>query len=261
MDKTSRAPFEIDILAFARIVLAGVVWSEYASYFLPYRDLSGYHLFTGLVFYATSLALMLGWRARASAFLLGLLLLWLKIYDGQVLHAPHFTHHYETLLALLVCLMGFTPCQLYFSFDRALGKRTVDSDQTWFLPMFRGLLSSVYLFAAIAKTSYGSVTGVRLYMTLADGYFSSMLPPFDLSWPMLVLSWQVILIELFFSFAIWNKNLARRSFPLAIGFHALLFITLPVATFSLLMILGWSIIVFLQSPTPLTIAYRGKIFE
>lgn len=180
----------------------------------------------------------LGAGARVVGPLLGVVLLWMQVFDQAA-----FKHHLFTLgIACLV--VGLGPCSDRFSLDALVLQRFKHVARgprlrsVLPLRMLQTLVSAVYLFSTVAKVNASWLEGFLFRWTVEKSpappeTLLGILQRGPLAGPWYIaLSWGTLVIEAFLVFGFWHPRL--RPWALAVGYvlHASIELTLDVGSYS-----------------------------
>lgn len=210
---------------FYRFVIVAAAWSDLAAAFLPLRQLSVFHFICAIIFYLTSFSMIIGRSTRLSGIAFGLFILFSRFYLGLHLGIEDFDHHHLTLLGILSCLISIV----------------TDSKNNLNLKVYRALASSIYLYAALDKLGPHWLSGIQVQSILIKLYWGSVSIP---SWSesfSLIFSRILILVELALTVIVWFPKYAKISLRFALLLHILIYLAVPVASFSVLMIMLWAL--------------------
>ncbi len=233
--------------ALIRIGLALLFWSRWAGELLLYKDQSTLGLFLAANFFVATAMLFVGWQSRAAAVWTGLVGLAMYFYFGHELGREPWTHHHTYLLAVAALLIALTPCGRSFSLDRYLSVMKAERaglpppaerGNLWGLRLIVVQLSVLYFFAALDKTSYAFLSGARLEHIFLWYYAGSDYP----SMPgfhrlATVAAVCVAALEYSLAFGLPFRRTRRYLILPGLAFHAAIYATLPVYTFSATMAL------------------------
>ena len=231
--------------ALLRIGLVFLAWSCFANRLIIYRTFQSPDWFLlGLMFFIFSGMLCIGWRTKFSNVGLALVLNVMVFYLGVKDNYFTFRTYPATLITMSLTWLCFLPSGKSFSLDRYITiskikdqKNIIPKEigQVWALNLIRLQVAVVYLFAAIDK-SYLDFNE-RLEQILQSAYFGSYLPWEGLRFIILLISLLTILILYLLAFGLFIKRWHRWLMPIGIIFHILIYVLIPVRTFSLTMIL------------------------
>ena len=227
--------------ALLRVGLALVVWTRFAPELALFQHGAAWDwtLCAAAVYLSSSL-LLVGWRAErmaaVTALSLGGTVLWLGVLNKH----REFVHHHISLLLIAVALLSLTGCGRSLSVDRwralRAGHAPPERAPRWGMWLVALQVSAVYLWGAIDKLSVGFLSGERIQHHLAWHYFGSDVPTgvwFTLGCQALALA--TVALELALAVGLWFSAARRWLLPAGVLFHAGLYLTLPVATFTVTM--------------------------
>lgn len=233
-------------VSLLRIVFPLLVYCEYADQLLLLRDERFAVRAIGLMVLASATMMLLGWKSRIATAWTAISLSLLFVRVGHHYDREYFTHHHSFLLLLCVWILALTPCGASYSVDRWLAvKRAAEAGKT--APAERGALwaqrllcvnlSTVYLWGAYDKLTPAFLGGGRMENLFMRYYGTSDYPEFPgFHTICVVVAYATVLTEVSLVFALWNRRTQRRAMLVGIAFHVGLYLTLPVATFSMLVI-------------------------
>lgn len=231
--------------ALIRIGLAILFWSRWAGELLLYRDQSPVGLFLAVNFFLATVLLFIGYHSRIAAAWAGAVGLVMYHYFGFQLGREPWTHHHAYLLAVAALLIALTPCGRSYSLDRYLtvmrAERAglpppAERGNLWGLRLIVVQLSVLYFFAAFDKTSYAFLSGARLEAIFL-WYYAGSDYPVGLAWPATIMSPAVVALEYCLAFGLpFHRSRCYLVLP-GLAFHAIIYLTLPVYTFSATMVL------------------------
>ncbi len=96
--------------ALIRIGLGLIIWTRFAYEQLPYRYEFGWHTAFSVLFYVFTTLMIVGYRARITTFVAGLLTMSFYYYFGLVSNYEPYTHHHTYILGIATVLCALTPC-------------------------------------------------------------------------------------------------------------------------------------------------------
>lgn len=233
--------------ALIRIGLAMLFWSRWGGELLLYKDQSMLGLFLAANFFVATAMLFVGWQSRAAAVWTGVVGLAMYFYFGHELGREPWTHHHTYLLAVAALLIALTPCGRSYSLDRYLSvvkaeraglPPPAERGNLWGLRLIVVQLSVLYFFAAFDKTSYAFLSGVRLEHIFLWYYAGSDYPTMPgLHQLAIVAAVGVVALEYCLAFGMPFRRTRRYLVLPGLAFHAAIYATLPVYTFSATMAL------------------------
>ena len=231
--------------ALIRIGLAMLFWSRWAGELLLYKDQSPAGLFLAVNFFLATTLLFIGYHSRIAAVWAGAVGLVMYHYFGFQLGREPWTHHHAYLLAVTALLIALTPCGRSYSLDRYLTVMRAERDgvpppaergNLWGLRLIVVQLSVLYFFAAFDKTSYAFLSGARIEAIFL-WYYAGSDYPVGLAWPATIMSLAVVALEYCLAFGLPFHRSRRYLLLPGLAFHAIIYLTLPVYTFSATMVL------------------------
>ena len=223
--------------ALMRIGLPLLIWSRLGSHFLIYKHHEPLNLLLMVSYFLSTTAMLVGWRSRLSSAWTGLTMMAIYYWMGMVNGVSSYTHHHIYLLAIAPLLLACTECGRSWSWDRwrALRRGTVPPERgpTWGLVLITLQLSQIYLWGAVSKCSGAFLSGDRLEQIFMRLYVGSDYPEMP-GFHELMIAGTVgaIVLEIALAFGLFIRRTHRWLLPLGIFFHAFMYVTLPVATFS-----------------------------
>lgn len=233
--------------ALIRIGIALLFWSRWAGELLLYMNQSVIGLALSLNFFVATSLLFIGYKSRLAALWTGAVGLVIYFYFGHALGREPWTHHHTYLLAITALLLTLTPCERSFSLDRYLAVLRAqragqapppERGNLWGLRLIALQLSVLYLFSAYDKTSFAFLSGARLEHIFLWFYAGSDYPDFP-GLPALAMlaAIIVVIVEYALAFGLPFRPTRRYLVWIGLAFHAILYVTLPVYTFSATMML------------------------
>lgn len=233
--------------ALIRIGVALLFWSRWAGELLLYMNQSVIGLILSLNFFVATTLLFVGYKSRLAALWTGTVGLVIYFYFGHALGREPWTHHHTYLLGVTALLLTLTPCERSFSLDRYLAvTRAEQSGQSpppergnlWGLRLIVLQLSVLYFFSAYDKTSFAFLSGARLEHIFLWFYAGSDYPDLPgLPTLAMLAAIIVVLVEYALAFGLPFRPTRRYLVWIGLAFHAILYVTLPVYTFSATMML------------------------
>ncbi len=234
-------------VALMRIGMAALAWSEYARFFRGHVDMNGTRIALGLCFYLSSTSMFVGLFSRLSTLLTGAVLSVAYFALGYHGYKDEFLHHHTYAMNTLITLLALTPCGRSYSLDRWLSVRRAiargqeppaESGPLWAVPLLSLQVAVIYSGGAYDKMNELFLSGGRLQQ-LYSFYFGSHegvdLPYFfEL---MTALAWATVALELALAVGLFVPRMRKVLMPVGILFHAAIYWSMPVSTFSLMMIL------------------------
>lgn len=230
-----------------RIALAALVFAKWGRALGTDQILSPWWLVVfGLAMLLSTMCMLVGFYSRISTGLTALgalsIAFGLNVYAGW---QTGFSHH-EACLACCVAVLALQPSGGSYSVDRWRTVRRAEAEggpvppeegPLWAWPLMGLVISTVYFYGAVVKCHLGYVRGDRLEQVLMYKYLGSDLPRGDGFKAAIVLSAVgSVALEFSLAFGLWFR---RFRWPLMIAgaaFHAVIYATMTVYTFSLTMV-------------------------
>lgn len=213
-----------------RIAIVVLLWARWAGELtLAATPSVGLSLAFFGVTTLTLIGLWTRWAAAGTAIVMLVVYFWFGVH----LRGYGWIHHHHYLLVSASCVLALTPCGRSFSLDR-WRSGAAEVGPLWGLRLFTIQLAAVYLWSALDKMSAAFLSGARLEMIAVAVQFGSE-PP---DWRALavVSAWAVMLVELMLGVGFLIGRTPRWLLFAGIGLHALIYVCLPVATFSATMV-------------------------
>ncbi len=230
-----------------RIILASLAMAKWAGH-MTMDQISGpwYQMVFGLITLTSLLALLLGFYTRVASVVAGACAFGIAIL-GLNLHlrwTPIYSHH-EACLALALCLLALLPSGGSYSLDRWRVVRNAERQglpipaeegPMWAWPLLAIHVSVIYFYGAVIKVNMGYLSGDRLEQILMVKYFGSVLPQMVWFKPLMVVSAVgSMLLEFALCFGLWFRRFRWPLIAMGCAFHAFMYSTLTVYTFSMTM--------------------------
>ena len=225
--------------ALLRIALALLLWTRWGSQVAPFTDDSPERLLLATSFYLSTTLMLFGVYSRFSTGWAGATAI-VMVYGFGPRGVEPWTHHHTSLLALSTAMCALTPCGHSYSWDRWRAVRRADTPPPEIAPLWGMRLigfhvSIIYFWTAWDKTFWAFLSGDRLQMAFHKLYFGSSLPPPGIDEILMVSAVITVALEYFLPFALWLPRWQWWTFPVGFLLHALIFIALPVGTFTVTM--------------------------
>lgn len=233
--------------AIIRIGLALLIWARWSKELAFFNTFSLYNPLIALFFFTSTTAMLIGFYSRLSTFFSALSILIIYYYYGSKLGIGGWDHHHTYLLAVSTLFCSLTPCGKSYSLDRYLTVRKalkysqkipVEKGNIFGLRLISLQLCAMYFWTAFDKTNMSWFSGEKIEMHFMWQYMGSVYP----TWSgfhelMLALSWSTLLLEYSLAFGLFFKKTRKYLFIPGIIFHCIIYLTLPVNTFSFTVIL------------------------
>jgi hypothetical protein len=231
--------------ALLRIGIVALLWCKWGGDFLLFLDKPTDQRWIGFSFYVSTFLMFFGIATRVSALWTAATMLaiyyWMGFHDG----VEPYTHHHTGLLCVATALIALTPCGVSWSFDRWLAVRRAsrrgeapppERAPVWGLRLVALQVSVLYLSTSFDKLNVAFLSGVRLQHHAMSLYLGSDYPTSPaFPWVTQAFAILTVLCELGLAFGLWIPRARWFLIPVGIVFHAILYVTLPVSTFSLTM--------------------------
>lgn len=229
--------------AFLRIGLALNVWACWSRRLLLFEQLTLPRAAIALAFFVCSTAFLLGWHTRIAAFGLALVASAIYYYMGGTLHIDAFHHHHTYILVMGLWFVALTPCGRSLSLDRWFALRRAERTGTppppewgplWAMHLIALQVTVVYLGSAFDKSHEGFLRGVRHEHLLHFLYLGSdTLPQSPLvTFVLLAMGTGTVILEYALAIGLWVPRLRAPLIVVGLAFHGVLYVLLPLSTFS-----------------------------
>jgi len=229
--------------ALIRMGLVVLIWTRYASDFLLYQNLEPYYLFHGVSLFVATTLLFFGAFTRFAALWTAATMVSFYYYLGFEKGIEPYTHHHTYVLAITAVLLALSPCGKSYSWDRwqSLKKAELAGEAAplergpqWALRLMALQVSLIYFWSAYDKCNPAFLSGERMEHYAMYLYLGSDYPKSALFHPaMVMLAWTTIALEFSLTFGLWWRRIQKWLIPLGMIFHGLLYVLLPVGTYSL----------------------------
>jgi hypothetical protein len=229
-------------VALMRIGLVLVAWSRFGRELLLHQSLDDGRWLLALFFFLTSVPALIGYKSRASTFAFGACVLgaygYLTWLTGFFERAPLIGQH-TYLMGVSICLLALTPCGHSLSLDRWLalerGDAPPEHGPLWGLRLIGLQVSIMYFWAAYEKTSWVFLSGARLEH-IVTYFYTFVRPDFPGAHTLFaVVSSMVVAFEYALVVGLWSPRWRWWFIGAGLVFHAVIYVTLSVLTFSALM--------------------------
>ncbi|MCB9759403.1 MAG: HTTM domain-containing protein [Alphaproteobacteria bacterium] len=229
--------------ALLRIGLVVLIWTRLAWPMRPAQALTDpERLAMGLLFFGSTSAMLVGFHTRIASALTAVSMLliyyWFGFYRGE----EPWTHHHVYILVIASVLVALTPSGGSYSLDRWREVRAAEAEGRpptpergwmWGLVLIRVQLSALYFWTAFDKTDLAFLSGERLeavFMTIYLGSDPPAIPAFHALCVIMAVS--TVLLEYALAFAPWFARWRTPVLLAGVVFHAIIYYSLPVATFT-----------------------------
>jgi hypothetical protein len=230
--------------ALIRIFLALLIWSRWSGAMTFFTLGTPEGLLFGVNFFIATTLMLFGIWTRLSTLWTAAIVLSMYYYAGWVRGIEPWTHHHTYLLAFATFLCALTPCGKSYSVDRYLSVRKAkkngsappgESGNLWALRLISLQVAFIYFWTAFDKTNWQFLGGDRMeyiFMWLYTGSDYPDLAGFHTF--MIIISWATVLLEYSLIGLLFKRFRMWLVLP-GLLFHGLIYILLPVGTFSLTM--------------------------
>lgn len=231
--------------ALLRMGLCALLWARFGSELILSSSLGGARPYLSLSFFAATALSFLGVASRwTSAWVAGNALFLYYGLGQMEKHEPYQHHHVAALAFGAVCI-AFLPTGGSWSVDRArvvararrLGVAPPpEVGPTWGRYLLMMHILAIYGWGTFAKLTPAYMKGTRVTHYLMSLYLGSDIPTIPgFSALMVVLAWGGILVEPIIGLGLLFSRTRHWAFGLGLIFHAVIYWTMPVATFSMTM--------------------------
>lgn len=233
--------------ALLRIGAVLLLWSRFAAEWSLFIDIEPWKAALSLAFYLFTPLFLIGWASRWTGLGTAVTALLLSHHVGMTRGFEPYQHHHVVALTIGVALIALLPTGRSWSVDRALALRRSartgsppppERGPTWARHLLTLHVVCIYAYGTLAKLSPAYLRGDRFTHYLMRLYLGSDLP--DGRWfaPVMAgMAWGSVLIEPFIAMGLLVPRLRAAAIIVGLGFHGLIYWTLPVGTFSLTMAL------------------------
>lgn len=228
--------------ALLRIGLVGLLWTKWGSDWLLYLAKPSDQMLIGASFYLSTFFLLFGIFTRVSAAWTALTMLGVYYWIGHHEGVEPYIHHHTGLLVLGSVLLALMPSGRSYSVDRwwALRRadrmnlpRPLEHGPLWGQRLLALQVSVLYLATSYDKLNPAFLSGERLEHQYMSLYVGSDYPTWSaFSLVAQVLAVATIALEAALGIGLWWPRARLVLIPIGILFHGLLFVSLPVGTFS-----------------------------
>ncbi len=230
-----------------RIALAFLIWVRFADELAFYAAGNLIAVGFAVPFFLATASMLVGFRAQLATGITAVLLGLIYFGAGYGAGVTIWTGHHIYLLLSATALLAFAPCGASFSIDRL--RAVLDAERAGRSPpperavlivmrLIALQLVAVYFWGAVDKTTLSWISGERLQQVFWWQY--SGRPLFGVladDYVMIILSVAVLVSEYLIAPAILIRRFQPVAIPVAMMLHVMLYLFLPVKTFSGTMIL------------------------
>jgi hypothetical protein len=240
LDRVLYAPGSTRAVSLVRIAWALLVWTEFGATFRLHSSI-GDPLKLGLSFvvWTGSTAMLLGFRSRWAAGITGAALAASWIGLGEIGGDDHFRRHHVYTLVIVSLMLAATPCGGSFSLDRLRIVRDAraagapvppERGDLWATHLVQLQVAAMYLWAAWDKSS--PAFHQRMEMYTSDFYFGAEHPGPWYAVVMGIAGYGAVALEYVLPFALWWPRTRTAALLAGVLFHAVVYWTLAVATYT-----------------------------
>lgn len=230
--------------ALIRIFLALLIWTRWGGALTLFKLGTLEGVFLSVNFFISTTLMLFGIWTRLSTLWTAAIVLSMYFYAGLVRGIEPWTHHHTYLLAFATLLCALTPCGRSYSLDRYMSVRKAkiiggtlpkESGNLWALRLIALQVALIYFWTAYDKTNWTFLSGAQLERIFMWLYTGSDYPDFPgLHILMIIISWATVLLEYALIGLLFKRFRKWLVLP-GLLFHGLIYILLPVGTFSLTM--------------------------
>ena len=227
-----------------RIFIALALWSRWGAELAWYNAVAPDKIVLSTVFWVTTTLMLFGVWSRLSTALTACTLWFMSQVYGLNWGVEAWTHHHTNLLVIGTTFLAMTDCGRSLSMDRAWalmqqskgGPTPVAEWGSLLGARLIGLqISTLYLWSAWDKTSWDFISGGRLE-NLFLYYYWPQWPATPLVHEGFVFSSVfVVAAELVLPIVLWMPSQLKWALPFVFVFHGMLYLALPVNTFTVTM--------------------------
>jgi hypothetical protein len=232
------------VAALLRIAIAVVLLVRFADGMRLADGKDPLALAIVLAFWPATIAMLLGWHAQIAAGTAAVVLAVARPYLEGTGVGWGWNHHHVYLLHAATALLALAPSGRSYSLDRWRALRRAaaggpaappERGPTWAVTLIAVQLSAVYLWGAFDKCTVSWLSGDKIESHLLFYTFDSD-PPDVPGWNLVVLALAIgtVITEYALAIGLWIPRARRWLVPIGIGFHAFIYMTVPVSIFSAL---------------------------
>ena len=233
--------------ALIRIGLAFIIWARWGKELAIFNADLPYGFLFSILFYTSTTLMLIGYYSNLSTFIAGVVTLTMYYYHGFTLGNEPWTHHHTYLLAISTFLCSFTPCGKSYSLDRYLEVKKAIKNKfeipkeignLFGLRLISLQLAAVYFWTAYDKSNYVWISGQKMEANIMFQYTGSRYPEFPaIELIIVAISIGVLILEYALSIGLFFRIGRKILLVPGIIFHCLIYITLPVKTFTITVLL------------------------
>lgn len=230
-----------------RIALAFLIWVRFADELAFYESGNLIAVVFEALFFLATACMLVGLRARLATGITAVLLGLMYFGAGHGAGVTSWTSHHIYLLLSATTLLAFAPCGASFSIDRLRAVSDAEREGRSPPPERASLIVmrlialqvvAVYFWSAVDKTTLSWISGERLQQVFWWQYSGRLLfGALTNDYVTIILSVAVLVIEYLIALAILIRRFQPVAIPVAMILHVMLYLFVPVMTFSGTMIL------------------------
>lgn len=234
-------------IALVRIGLVLIIWARFATGMTLHVNVQDWKLLLSAYFFVFTAFMLFGLYTRGSVLMVALCLAIFYFIFGYGGIRPEFFAHHIYLLMAVTFLLAFTPCDRSYSVDRYRAVRRAkrqglppppEHGNLWAQRLIVLQMASLYLWAAVDKTNVHFLSGDRLEAIFMWAYGGRPLEHVFLMPEIYIpAAIAVVVVEYILPVAIFVRRALPVAIPMGLALHVAFYLTLPLATFSITMIL------------------------
>ena len=226
----------VELCSLLRIGAILVSIARFSGTFSLFAQTDWPHGCLAILFWGAAVCGLVGLWARPAVFLTGFTSFLAYVFDGHGGQVVQLGSHHVLAQSMLCMLLATTPCGGAFSI-RPAGPGALGPG--WGLWLLRLHVCVLYLGAVYEKLNWGFLSGQRLEQITYYIYLGSdWLDVPGLRLFCMVSAWLTVVIEAYLAIVIWRSQWAKWTWLLAAIFHGLVYLAIPVSTFSATMLVG-----------------------
>jgi hypothetical protein len=230
-------------VSLVRICWALLIWTEFGSTFRLFESVQSLpKLLLSLVVWVGSSAMLVGLSSRLACAITGAALLASFLVLGELGGDDHFRRHQVYTIAIGSALLALTPCGGSFSLDRWRQVQEArrqgqppppETDDLWAVQLLQLQVAAMYLWAAYDKSWWGFHERMEMYVSVL--YFGTEHPGPWFTVAMAIAGYGAVLLEYMLPLALLLPRTRAAALTAAIAFHAVIYWTLSVASYTCVM--------------------------
>ncbi len=229
-------------VALMRIGLPLIAWARWGRVLGFWREPDLVQALISASFFLSTSAMLVGWKSRFSSLWAGATGLTVYYWLGMVRDQSSLVHHHTYLLCVAMLLLAWTDCGRSLSWDRYRALKRGDAppehgDLTG-SRLIALQMSAVYFWGTWSKVNGVFLSGDALEFIYAKHYgFSDPVDWFGFSLIALAIAWGTVVLEAVLVVLPYFDRTRIPVLLLAVLFHAGLYVTVPISTFTITMYL------------------------